>query len=556
MSADKEIMDKAGGESTLDAYMLARRADFAQSISSYVARFGTVMLFLLAAVWMFLLPQYTQLPAFAALTVPVVVSAWVYPILRRRGQAAIGINLFLTSLLFLFATGSVFVLPEAFLAAVPIYVFFIILSNLLVEDRNSIWLTGACVLIFAIVGTVVEIWTPGWFAPLDATIGIAVNTSIATFALLAVAVMIRQVVLGQETSIRQSQRANLEIERRAADEISHREYLQATVRDYVEFMIGVSRGNLAARLDLDQQDGADRPLTVLGHQLNETVAGLQNMIVEIRQAAISLGNATAEILAAAAQQAAGAAQQSSAIAQTSTTTDEVKAISQQSIQRAQEVIDASRRTVEVSQSGQRSANETVNSMALIKSQVESIAESILSLLGQTEQIGVIIASVSDISAQSNMLALNAAIEAARAGEHGKGFGTVAIEVRNLAESSRLAAAQIKSILLEIQESITTTVLATEQGTKVVAQGMASATQTGEVIEQLADAIANASEAAMQLVAGGRQQSGGVEQIAVAMESISQTAAQSLTSTNQTENAAQNLNELALHLSRAVEQYQL
>ena len=151
MSSHQEKTNKARREESLDTFILDRRANFAQTISRYVARLGTVMLFLLAGVWMLLLPQYTQLLAFAVLTVPVVVSAWVYPLFRRRGQAAAGINFFLGSLLFLFATGSVFVLPEAFLAAVPIYVFFIILSNLLVEDRNSIWLTGACILIFAIV---------------------------------------------------------------------------------------------------------------------------------------------------------------------------------------------------------------------------------------------------------------------------------------------------------------------------------------------------------------------------------------------------------------------
>jgi methyl-accepting chemotaxis protein len=57
----------------------------------------------------------------------------------------------------------------------------------------------------------------------------------------------------------------------------------------------------------------------------------------------------------------------------------------------------------------------------IKEQVATIAETILALSEQTQQIGAIIATVNDIADQSNLLALNAAIEAARAGEAGKGL---------------------------------------------------------------------------------------------------------------------------------------
>ena len=52
-------------------------------------------------------------------------------------------------------------------------------------------------------------------------------------------------------------------------------------------------------------------------------------------------------------------------------------------------------------------------------------------------LGDMLKSIDDISGQTGMLSFNASIEAARAGPAGKGFSVVALEVRELAEKSRL-----------------------------------------------------------------------------------------------------------------------
>ena len=341
------------------------------------------------------------------------------------------------------------------------------------------------------------------------------------------------------------------------NEQEQRERLQTTVQKYVTYMAEVGRGNLAARMSLDGNgQGADDPLIVLGRNLNETAASLQRMIAQIRDAANNLNSASAEILAATTQQASGASEQSAAISQTTTTVDEVKTISEQAIVRAQEVTNASQRTVEVSRSGQRAVQDTIESMAQIKERVEGIAENILALSEQTQQIGEIIATVNEIASQSNMLALNASVEAARAGEQGKGFAVVAMEVRNLAEQSRQAAAQVKTILSEIQKATNATVMATEEGTKGVDRGVQLAAQAREAIEQLAGVINESAQVAVQMVVGGQQQASGVEQVALAMQNINQATVQNLASTRQAERAAQALNDLSRSLTETVAQYQL
>ncbi|MEJ5308311.1 MAG: methyl-accepting chemotaxis protein [Anaerolineae bacterium] len=314
----------------------------------------------------------------------------------------------------------------------------------------------------------------------------------------------------------------------------------------------IAQGDIPAPITADFKGD----FNLLKNNLNTLSARLRDMLTTLNDAASNLSAAAAEILSSTTQQASGASEQSAAITQTTTTVDEVKTIAEQSAARAQEVASASQRTVEVSRSGQQSVQATIDGMNRIKERVEGIAENILALSEQTQQIGEIIATVNEIAAQSNMLALNASIEAARAGEYGKGFAVVAMEVRTLAEQSRQATAQVKTILSEIQKATNATVMATEEGTKGVDEGVQLAAQAQAAINQMYQVISESAQAATQVLAGARQQVAGVEQVAMAMQNINQATVQSLASTRQAERAAQDLNTLAAALMQTVRQYRI
>ena len=74
-----------------------------------------------------------------------------------------------------------------------------------------------------------------------------------------------------------------------------------------------------------------------------------------------------------------------------------------------------------------------------------VGMNVINLSEQSQAIGEIIATVTDISEQSNLLAVNASIEAAKAGEFGKGFAVVAHEIHNLAGQSKKATANIRTL---------------------------------------------------------------------------------------------------------------
>ncbi len=333
--------------------------------------------------------------------------------------------------------------------------------------------------------------------------------------------------------------------------------LQSAVERYTALMSEVARGNLAARIALDEEASApDDLLVLMGQNLNSMTASLQRMTAQVRETADSLAAGAGEILATTTQQASGAREQSAAISQASTTIDEVGSIAGQTAQRAQAVADLAQRTAEVSQSGRQALADAIRGMTEVKDRVETISTSILALSEQAQAVGQIITAVDEIAAQSNMLALNAAVEAARAGEAGKGFAVVAAEVRSLAEQSRGATVQVKEILAEIQRGVNTAVMATEEGMKGADAGMRLGEEAGSSIRQMGESITESTQAAVQIAAAAGQQLTGMEQIATAMENIHQVTAQSVAGARQVERAAGELNRLAGELLETVEQYKL
>jgi len=354
------------------------------------------------------------------------------------------------------------------------------------------------------------------------------------------------------TTSQAEQQAQSEARRLQQAEMESRQRLEQAVAEYLAFVQQVAQGDLSQRLDVTHE-GA---LGQLGEGLNGMAESLQRITGQVQQATSAIAAAAAEILAATTQQAASAAEQSAAITQTTTTIDEVKAIASQTAERAAQVSQDSRAALAVARQGTGAVEETVSGMGQIRARVESIASTIVALAEQTQAIGTIITTVSELADQSNLLALNAAIEAARAGEQGKSFAVVAQHVRALAERSKAATAQVRDILSDIQKSTHTAVLVTEEGTKEVEAGGKLAAQAGSVIHRIAGEVESGAQASVQIAAAAAQQTAGMEQIGQAMSSIQQATTQAMASTRQAERAAQDLHTLAQSLQKAIAAYRL
>lgn len=128
-------------------------------------------------------------------------------------------------------------------------------------------------------------------------------------------------------------------------------------------------------------------------------------------------------------------------------------------------------TFEESGRESRSLEDNISSMNNLKQKVQAIAELIIELTDYIKQIGSTVNIVENISEQTNMLALNAAVEAARAGEYGKGFAVVAGEIRKLADESKQATTKITTLVSEIEQTTSSTIMATEDGTREIEKSL-------------------------------------------------------------------------------------
>jgi methyl-accepting chemotaxis protein len=182
-----------------------------------------------------------------------------------------------------------------------------------------------------------------------------------------------------------------------------------------------------------------------------TFEGIENVSGTILEVSASVNNvaSNAGSLAEAAKQANTAGEQLNAsVRRINELTREVASSAQQASSEAK--------------SGTGSVQKVISDLAQIDTSVNDSTHIMKEVTRQSREIGGIINTIELIAERTNLLSLNASIEAARAGEHGRGFAVVAEEIRNLADRSARATAEIAEIIHNLQAVV---VSATDASTK-------------------------------------------------------------------------------------------
>ncbi|MEI6427137.1 MAG: methyl-accepting chemotaxis protein [Pseudanabaena sp. ELA607] len=271
----------------------------------------------------------------------------------------------------------------------------------------------------------------------------------------------------------------------------------------------------------------------------------------LNQAASEIASSSAEIASAVEEQERTVSQQASSVNETSTTMGELGTSSRQSAEQAEVSASGARHALSLTEGGTKAVRQTLDEMTTLKDKVGAIAEQILRLSEQTNQIGNISGLVGDLANQTNMLALNAAVEAARAGDHGKGFAVVAEEIRKLADQSKKSAEKINTLVSDIQTAINSTVMVTDEGNKTVNEGLSLARSMAEAFTGVSDSINNVFISSQQISLNAKQQAVAINQVVEAMNAINLGARETASGVSQIKVSTHQLNSAAQKLQAVV-----
>lgn len=213
---------------------------------------------------------------------------------------------------------------------------------------------------------------------------------------------------------------------------------------------------------------------------------------------------------------------------------------------AQVAGDAASKTDRISASGLDTVQNLSNKFTQINTTVDTVSAALDTLQSQSQEIQSITAVINSIAEQTNLLALNAAIEAARAGEYGRGFSVVADEVRNLANQTTKATAEIESMLSanhQQSEKVTQIMGDLESHMEAVALDVSSA---GDVLQEISEQ-ARSSNLYVNDIANS------IAENVKASEEVSQTIMQINNELSQTEKDASKAEHDSEQLSAIAEQ---
>ncbi|UCE79784.1 MAG: HAMP domain-containing protein [Nitrospiraceae bacterium] len=237
---------------------------------------------------------------------------------------------------------------------------------------------------------------------------------------------------------------------------------------------------------------------------NETASSVEEMVATMKSIAENV-----DALSTTSDEIA------SSIEEVYTTTKDIEKSAGESVSMAETVM------MNASDKGMNAYRAAIEGMEVIKKNVSALANVINVLGKKSEDIGMILGVINDVSDQTNLLSVNAAILASKAGEHGRGFAVVADQIKELAERALLSTNEIGNLITSVQEETRSSVKIASEGLQAVDQGMKLAKEINEALNEIIDSSKVSTDMAKSIQRATTEEAIVIKQITAAIENMSE-----------------------------------
>ena len=294
----------------------------------------------------------------------------------------------------------------------------------------------------------------------------------------------------------------------------------------------------------------------IADSINYTIEELNLLVEEVNQASTQVATAATQAQQVSSKLLNAAQQQSQKIEESTIAVlgmaESISSVSET----ASESAKVAKKSLETAEKGTIAVRDSITGMNEIRTYIQETSKRIKRLGESSQEIGEIIALISDITEQTNVLALNAAIQATAAGEAGRGFTVIAQEVQRLAERSAEATKQIGTLVKTIQGDTKDTIAAMEKSTSGVAEGAKRSDAAGQALEEIEEVSKHLAKLVTGIFDNTHAQAQAADKVVQNMEEILSITRQTTNGTKQTAMSVKKINGFAAELKASVSNFKV
>ncbi|MBO7136162.1 MAG: chemotaxis protein, partial [Spirochaetaceae bacterium] len=230
------------------------------------------------------------------------------------------------------------------------------------------------------------------------------------------------------------------------------------------------------------------------------------------------------------------------------TMEDNNALSENISEKIKDVSDVAAKTNNDVADGVAYLSENVRKLHEIAEANQTTIDGIKSLGGKISNIWDIVSLINSVADQAKIIAFNAELEASSAGEAGRNFHIVATEIRRLADGIIDGTKEIKERITEIQQSSDSLILASENGTAKINEGVDNAAVLSERFESIKNASEITATSSGDITTIIHQQTAASEQILITLKQIASGVENFTAATEHIYQASKNLSSIASELN--------